>query len=289
MKCIVPVKRVIDYNVKIRVKNDGSGVETNHVKMSMNPFDEVALEEAVKLKEANKISEIIAVSIGNKLSEETLRVAFARGADQAILIDTGTDNNTNNNTDTTTTSMPPEPLSIAKILKWIIEKEGITLGLLGKQAIDDDCNQTGQMLAGLLGWSQATNVSQLNLNMNDSVKDNVNSSINDTTNNTVINTIEATREIDGGLETVTLKMPAIITVDLRLNEPRYISLPNVMRAKNKPITTIKLTELKEKFGMDLKTHTQTLKVEPPSLHRTGVILNTVSELVDKLHHEAKVI
>lgn len=261
MKCIVPVKRVIDYNVKIRVKADGSGVETNHVKMSMNPFDEVALEEALRLKEAKIVTDIIAVSIGTTAVEETLRVAYARGADKAILIESNT---------------PQEPLSIAKFLKLIVEKEGASLVIMGKQAIDDDCNQTGQMLAGLLRWSQATNVSKLVFNS---------ASSSENAANLASNTLDATREIDGGLETLTLKLPAVITVDLRLNDPRYISLPNVMRAKNKPITNFKANEL----GLSLKTHTTILKVEPPMLRRSGVILNNVSELVDKLQNEAKLI
>ena len=251
MKCLVPVKRVIDYNVKIRIRADGSNVEKHQVKMSMNPFDEIALEEAQRLKEKGIISEMIAVSIGSKASEETLRVALARGADRAILIEQEGET---------------EPFNVALILKQIIEKENISLVLMGKQAIDDDCNQTGQMLAGFLNWAQGTNVSKVNLEKEKK-------------------TVEVTREVDGGLENLKLNLPAVITVDLRLNEPRYISLPNIMKAKSKPLTTVPVADL----GLNLKPHMQLLKVEPPALHRSVVIVETVKELVGKLMNEAKVI
>lgn len=251
MKCLVAVKRVIDFNVKVRVKSDGSGVETEHVKMSMNPFDEIAMEEAVRLKEANIISEIIAVSIGGKACQETLRVALARGADRAILIET---------------EQSFEPLSIAKILKKIAEREQTRLVILGKQAIDDDCNQTGQMLAGLLGWSQGTFASKLSFKLEE-------------------NEVVVTREVDGGLEILNLKLPAVITSDLRLNEPRYIALPNVMKAKNKPIENYLVSDL----DLDLRTHSTIVKVEPPQMRRAGVKVSSVQELVDKLKNEAKVI
>lgn len=259
MKCLVAVKRVVDFNVKIRVKLDASGVETDHVKMSMNPFDEIALEEAVRLKEAGVISEVVAVSIGSEACQETLRVALARGADRAILIKTET---------------AFEPLNIAKLLKALVEKENYSLVFLGKQAIDDDCNQTGQMLAGLLGWSQGTNISKLNFNTDKS------------SDKTQIPThIDVTREIDGGLETLRLQLPAVLTSDLRLNTPRYISLPNVMKAKNKPLEIIPETE----FNISLAPHTNTLKVEAPKIQRTGILLKDVTELVDKLKNEAKVL
>lgn len=251
MKCLVPVKRVIDFNVKVRVKADGSGVETDHVKMSMNPFDEIAMEEAVRLKEANIVTDIIAVSIGTKTSQETLRVALARGADRAILIET---------------NVIAEPLNIAKLLKIMVEKESINLVIMGKQAIDDDCNQTGQMLAALLGWAQGTNASTLAFKSDSQI-------------------VEVTREVDGGLEILNLNLPAVITTDLRLNEPRYIALPNVMRAKSKPIETHLATTLE----VDLKPRSKTLKVEAPVLRRAGIKVNTVQELIDKLKNEAKVI
>lgn len=250
IKVLVPVKRVIDFSVKVRVKQDGSGVETDHVKLSMNPFDEIALEEAVRLKEAGKVAEIIALSIGTQEGMETLREALARGADTAILIET---------------DLILEPFNIAKILTAIIKQQGVTFAILGKQAIDDDCNQTGQMLAGLLGWSQGTYASKLNFIDN--------------------KTIEVTREIDNGLEMLRLQLPAVVTADLRLNEPRYISLPNVMRAKNKPLQTLALSVL----NLDLKPHTAILKVETPPLRRAGVTLANAKELVEKLIKEAKVI
>ena len=224
MKVLVAVKRVVDYNVNIRVKADGSGVETANVKMSMNPFDEIAVEQAIRLKEAGSVEEIIAVSIGPSKSQETIRTALAMGADRGILVET---------------DVATEPLAVAKLLKAVVEKEQPGLVLLGKQAIDDDCNQTGQMLAALLNWPQGTFVSKMVLD-----SDGVN----------------VTREVDGGLEKVGLKLPAVLTVDLRLNEPRYASLPNIMKAKKKPLDTLKPDEL----GVDVTPRLQTLKVtEPP--------------------------
>lgn len=251
MKCLVPIKRVIDFNVKVRVKRDGSGVETEQVKMSINPFDEIALEEAQRQKEAGIIQEIIAISIGAPQVSESLRQALARAADRAILIET---------TETL------EPLNIAKILQKSIEKEGIDLVIMGKQAIDDDCNQTGQMLAGLLNWSQGTFASELKFDTN-------------------TKTVTVTREVDGGLEKLKLKLPAVITTDLRLNEPRYISLPNVMKAKSKPIENIKL----ESLGVPLKAHTKTQKMEAPAPRTGGIKVQNVQELLDKLMFEAKVL
>lgn len=251
MKCLVPVKRVIDFNVKVRVKADGSGVETEHVKMSMNPFDEIALEEAQRLKEADKISEIIAVSIGTAACQETLRIALARAADRAFLIETEED---------------LEPIHIAMILKEVLAKEPCDLIILGKQAIDDDCNQTGQMLAGLLNWPQGTFASKLDLNVAERKM-------------TVI------REVDGGLETLELQLPAVITADLRLNEPRYISLPNVMKAKSKSLNIIPLAEM----NLNLKPHLKSLKTETPKQRSGGIMVQNVKELVDKLMFEAKVL
>jgi len=251
MKCLVSVKRVIDYNVKVRIKMDGSGVETENVKMSMNPFDEIAVEEAMRLKEAGIITEIVAVSVGRKSAEETLRVALARGADRAILIET---------------ERELEPLNIAKILKSVVEKEACDLVIMGKQAIDDDSNQTGQMLAGLLGWAQGTNASKLEIKLAEKIA-------------------EVTREVDGGLEILKLILPAVITTDLRLNEPRYISLPNVMRAKTKTIHYLAIADL----NVELKVHLKLLKVEPPAVRRAGIKVSGVKELVDKLKNEAKVI
>lgn len=251
MKCLVAVKRVIDYNVKVRVKADNSGVETERVKMSMNPFDEIAMEEAVRLKESGLINEIIAISIGQLTAQETLRVALARGADRAILVET---------------QKIFEPLNIAKILQFFVHQEKPDLVFLGKQAIDDDCNQTGQMLAALLDWPQGTNVSRLTINPEG--KD-----------------VGVVREVDGGLETLCLKLPVVITTDLRLNEPRYISLPNVMKAKSKPLEIMNFDDLK----LQLHEHLHVLRVEPPLMHRQGVILNNVDELLDKLRNEAKVI
>ncbi|MGF7173158.1 electron transfer flavoprotein subunit beta/FixA family protein [Azospirillum doebereinerae] len=249
MKVLVPVKRVVDYNVKIRVKADGSGVETANVKMSMNPFDEIAVEEAVRLKEAGKATEIIAVSVGPAQAQETLRTALAMGADRAILVQTDAET---------------QPLAVAKVLKALVEKEGPTLVVLGKQAIDDDCNQTGQMLAALLGWGQGTFASKIVAGEG---------------------SIAVTREIDGGLETVDLKLPAIVTADLRLNEPRYASLPNIMKAKKKPLETI----TPDSLGVDVAPRLTTLKVVEPAKRKAGVKVADVAALVDKLKSEARVI
>ncbi|GJM03750.1 MAG: electron transfer flavoprotein subunit beta [Rhodomicrobium sp.] len=249
MKILVPVKRVVDYNVKIRVKSDGSGVDLANVKMSMNPFDEIAVEEAVRLKEAGKAEEVIAISIGPKKAQETLRTALAMGADRAILI---------------TTDEMVEPLAAAKILKKIVEEEAPGLVLLGKQAIDDDCNQTGQMLAALLDWPQGTFAYKLELD-GDKAK--------------------VTREIDGGLQTLSLNMPAIITTDLRLNEPRYASLPNIMKAKKKPLDEKPLADL----GIDNTPHHKVVTTKEPKAREAGVKVETVAELVDKLKNEAGVI
>jgi electron transfer flavoprotein beta subunit len=249
MKLLVPVKRVIDFNVKIRVKSDQSGVETANVKMSMNPFDEIAVEEAVRLKEAGKATEIVALSIGPAQAQETIRTALAMGADRGIHVET---------------DQEIQPLAVAKILKAVIAKENPTLVILGKQAIDDDSNQTGQMLAALLGWSQATFASKI------AVKD---------------GELEVTREVDGGLETVAIKLPAIVTTDLRLNEPRYASLPNIMKAKKKPIDKLAPADL----GVDTAPRLVTLKVEEPSKRKGGVKVKDVAELVAKLKSEAKVI
>ncbi|MFC3126956.1 electron transfer flavoprotein subunit beta/FixA family protein [Pseudoroseomonas globiformis] len=248
MKLLVPVKRVVDYNVKVRVKADGTGVETANVKMSMNPFDEIAVEEAVRLKEKGAATEIIAVSIGPAQAQEQIRTALAMGADRGILIEAeGT-----------------EPLGVAKLLKAIVERESPQLVLMGKQAIDDDMNATGQMLAALLGWGQGTYASKVEL-ADDGAK--------------------VTREVDGGLETVNLKLPAIVTADLRLNEPRYASLPNIMKARKKPIETLKPADL----GVDVTPRLTTLKVEEPPKRQAGVKVGSVAELVSKLKTEAKVI
>ena len=249
MKVLVPVKRVIDYNVKIRVKADRTGVETANVKMSMNPFDEIAIEEAVRLKEAGKAAELVAVSIGPASSQETIRTALAIGADRGIHVETADE---------------VQPLAVAKLLKAIVGRENPGLVILGKQAIDDDSNQTGQMLAALLGWPQGTFASKIEL------KD---------------GGIEVTREVDGGLETVALKLPAIVTTDLRLNEPRYASLPNIMKAKKKPIDKLTPAEL----GVDVAPRLATLKVEEPEKRGAGVKVKDVAELVAKLKNEAKVI
>jgi len=249
MKVLVPVKRVVDYNVKIRVKADGSGVETANVKMSMNPFDEIAVEEAVRLKEAGKATEIVVVSVGPTQAQETLRTALAMGADRAILVQT----------DVTT-----EPLAVAKVLKALVEKEAPGLVILGKQAIDDDCNQTGQMLAALLGWGQGTFASKI-VAGDDKVA--------------------VTREIDGGLETVELKLPAVVTADLRLNEPRYASLPNIMKAKKKPLETI----APDALGVDVAPRLTTLKVTEPAKRQAGIKVPDVATLVDKLKNDARVI
>lgn len=251
MKCLVAIKRVIDPYVNIRVKSDNSGVETTNVKMAINPFDEIAVEEAVLLKEKNIVSEIIVVTIDTKAAQETIRQSLARGADRGILI-------------TTEQFLPP--IDIAKVLKELINRESPDIVLMGKQAIDDDCNQTGQMLAGFLGWSQGTFASNINIQ-------------NDT------KLVDVTREVDGGLETLQLKLPAVITADLRLNEPRYISLPNVMKAKRKPISVIPL----EEFGISFSERLKVLKVTPPPVRSSGIKVNDAEELVDKLKNEAKVI
>jgi len=249
MKVLVPVKRLIDYNVKIRVKPDGSGVETQNVKMSMNPFDEIAVEAAVRLKESGQAEEVIAVSLGVSQCQETIRTALAMGADRGILVEA---------------DAALEPLAVAKCLKAIVEKEGPELVILGKQAIDDDSNQTGQMLAALLGWAQGTFASRIEL-LDGSAK--------------------VTREVDGGLETVDLKMPCIVTTDLRLNEPRYASLPNIMKAKKKPIETIAPGDL----GVDPTPRLKILNVAEPPRRQAGIKVESVAELVDKLKNEAKVI
>ena len=246
MKVLVPVKRVVDYNVKIRVKADGSGVELGNVKMSMNPFDEIAIEEAIRLKEAGKVTEIVAVSVGPAKSQETIRTALAMGADRGILVET---------------DEQLEPLAVAKVLKAVAATENPGLMILGKQAIDDDCNQTGQMLAGMLGWSQATFASKVVIGDGGAT---------------------VTREVDGGLETLKLKLPAVLTTDLRLNEPRYASLPNIMKAKKKQLDIKKLAEL----GVDSASRLKVLKtVEPPARH-SGKKVASVAELVQKLKHEA---
>ncbi|MCR9221662.1 MAG: electron transfer flavoprotein subunit beta/FixA family protein [Alphaproteobacteria bacterium] len=249
MKVLVPVKRVVDYNVKIRVKADGSGVETANVKMSMNPFDEIAVEQAVRMKEAGQAEEVIAVSIGPQQAQETIRTALAMGADRGVLVQADGE---------------VEPLAVAKMLKALVEKEGPEIVLLGKQAIDDDCNQTGQMLAALLGWAQGTFASKLEIADGEA---------------------KVTREVDGGLETVALKTPAIVTVDLRLNEPRYASLPNIMKAKKKPIETMAPGDL----GVDPAPRLKTVKVSEPPPRQGGAKVGSVDELIEKLKNEAKVI
>ncbi len=249
MKILVPVKRVVDYNVKIRVRPDGSGVDLANVKMSMNPFDEIAVEEAIRLKEAGKATEIVAVSIGPQQASETIRTALAMGADRGILV----------KTDTTV-----EPLAVAKILKALVEAEKPGLVILGKQAIDDDSNQTGQMLAALLGWPQGTFASKLGLEGE---------------------SILVTREVDGGLQTVKLKSPAIITTDLRLNEPRYASLPNIMKAKKKPIDEKTPADV----GVDISPRLEVLKTVDPPGRKAGVKVGSVAELVAKLKNEAGVL
>jgi electron transfer flavoprotein beta subunit len=249
MKVLVSVKRVVDYNVKVRVKGDGTGVETANVKMSMNPFDEIAVEEAVRLKEAGVVTEIVAVSAGLAACQETLRTALAIGADRAILVETDAD---------------LQPLAVAKLLKALCEKEKPALVILGKQAIDDDSNQTGQMLAALLEWPQATFASKVE------IKD---------------GKVTVTREVDGGLETIALKLPAIITTDLRLNEPRYVTLPNIMKAKKKALENLKPDAL----GVDVKPRLQTLKVVEPPKRKAGIKVPDAKTLVEKLRNEAKVI
>lgn len=249
MKILVPVKRVIDYNVKVRVKSDNSGVELANVKMSMNPFDEIAVEEAIRLKEAGSAEEIVAVSIGPDKAQETLRTALAMGADRAILIKTDEE---------------VEPLAVAKILKAVVSEENPEIVLMGKQAIDDDSNQTGQMLAALLSWGQGTFASEVKIDGG---------------------SVNVTREIDGGLETVKLNLPAVITTDLRLNEPRYASLPNIMKAKRKPLDE----KTPDDYGVDISPRLKTLKVEEPEGRSAGVMVESVSELMTKLRNEAGVL
>jgi electron transfer flavoprotein beta subunit len=249
MKALVAVKRVIDYNVKIRVKADKTGVETANVKMSMNPFDEIAVEEALRLREAGIVSEIIVVSLGVAQCQETIRTALAMGADRGILVQTDAE---------------LQPLAVAKLLKAVIQQENPGIVIIGKQAIDDDCNQTGQMLSALLGWPQATFASKVKISVDHA---------------------EVTREVDGGLETVSIKLPAVITTDLRLNEPRYASLPNIMKAKKKPIATT----TPEALGVDATPRLVVLKVEEPAKRQGGHKVGSVAELVDKLKTEARVI
>ncbi len=249
MKALVAVKRVVDYNVKVRVKADKTGVETANVKMSMNPFDEIAVEEALRLREAGTVDEVIVVSAGIQQCQETIRTALAMGADRGVLV---------------LTDVELQPLAVAKLLKAVIDREGPEIVIIGKQAIDDDCNQTGQMVAALLGWPQATFASKV--------------SIGD-------GKAEVTREVDGGLETIDLKMPLVVTTDLRLNEPRYASLPNIMKAKKKPIVTMTPDEL----GVDVSPRLITLKVEEPVKRQGGIKVGSVAELVDKLKNEARVI
>jgi electron transfer flavoprotein beta subunit len=249
MKVLVPVKRVIDYNVKVRVKADQTGVELANVKMSMNPFDEISIEEAIRLKEAGQAEEVIAVSVGVQQCQETIRTALAMGADRGIHVVHDGD---------------IEPLVVAKILKELVDKEGPSIVIVGKQAIDDDSNQTGQMLAALLGWGQATFVSKVEIEGE---------------------SIKATREVDGGLETISVVLPAVLTTDLRLNEPRYASLPNIMKAKKKPIEQFTPVEL----GVDPSCRMEILKVEEPPTREAGVKVNDVGELVEKLRNTAKVI
>jgi len=249
MKILVAVKRVVDYNVKVRAKADGSGVETANVKMSMNPFDEIAVEEAVRLQEAGKAKEIVAVSLGVAACQDTLRTALAMGADRGILVET---------------DVELQPLAVAKLLKAVVEKEKPDLIILGKQAIDDDANQTGQMLAALLGWAQGAFASKVELGDG---------------------TIAVTREVDGGLETVALKLPALVTTDLRLNEPRFVKLPNIMKAKKKPLDVLKPADL----GVDATPRLATLKVQEPPKRQAGIKVDTVAALVDKLHKEAHAI
>ncbi|GAB4472247.1 MAG: electron transfer flavoprotein subunit beta/FixA family protein [Burkholderiaceae bacterium] len=249
MKILVPVKRVVDYNVKVRVKSDQSGVDIANVKMSMNPFDEIAVEEAVRLKEAGVATEIVAVSCGVAQCQETLRTALAIGADRAILVET---------------DVELQPLAVAKLLKAIVDKEQPQLVVLGKQAIDDDANQTGQMLAALAGWPQATFASKLKI---------------------TDGRAEVVREVDGGLETVSVRLPAVVTVDLRMNEPRYVTLPNIMKAKKKPLETIRPAEL----GVDVTPRLKTLKVTEPPTRKAGIKVPDAATLVAKLRTEAKVL
>ncbi len=249
MKILVPVKRVIDYNVKVRVKSDESGVDLANVKMSMNPFDEIAVEEAIRLKEAGTAEEIVAVSIGPEKAQDQIRQALAMGADRGILIKTDAE---------------VEPLAVAKLLKAVVDEEKPELVILGKQAIDDDSNQTGQMLAALLGWGQGTFASKVEK---------------------TDGKLNVTREIDGGLQTVSLNLPAIVTTDLRLNEPRYASLPNIMKAKKKPLDVKEIAD----YGVDIAPRLEVIKVTEPPKREAGVKVETVAELVDKLKNEAGVI
>ncbi|MDO8651724.1 MAG: electron transfer flavoprotein subunit beta/FixA family protein [Undibacterium sp.] len=249
MKVLVPVKRVVDYNVKVRVKSDGTGVDIANVKMSMNPFDEIAIEEAMRLKEAGVVTEVIAVSCGVAQCQETLRTAMAIGADRGILVETDAE---------------LQPLAVAKLLKALADKEQPQLIILGKQAIDDDCNQTGQMLAALLGWPQATFASKVSIADGKAI---------------------VTREVDGGLETLSLTLPAIVTTDLRLNEPRYVTLPNIMKAKKKQLDNVKPADL----GVDVASRVKTLKVVEPAKRSAGIKVPDVATLVAKLRNEAKVI
>jgi electron transfer flavoprotein beta subunit len=249
MKILVPVKRVVDFNVKVRVKTDGSGVDLANVKMSMNPFDEIAVEEAVRIKERGQASEVVAVSIGSAKSQDTLRTALAMGADRAILVKT---------------EAAVEPLAVAKLLKRVVENEGADLVIMGKQAIDDDCNQSGQMLAGLLGWPQGTFASKVELNGTK---------------------VRVVREVDGGLETLLLTRPAVITTDLRLNEPRYASLPNIMKAKKKPIDET----TPEALGVDTAPRLTVIGIAEPKTREAGVKVDSVAVLIDKLKNEAGVL
>jgi len=249
MKVLVGVKRVVDANIKVRVKSDGTGVETANVKMAMNPFCEIAVEQAVRMKEAGSVTEIVAVSIGAPQCQETLRTALAMGADRAILVET---------------DQEVQPLAVAKAMKALCEKEKPGLVIMGKQAIDDDCNQSGQMLAALLGWPQATFISKIEVTGE---------------------AVQITREIDGGLETLTTKLPMVVTTDLRLNEPRYVTLPNIMKAKKKPMENVKPADL----GVDMAPRLATLKVLEPAKRSAGVKVADVAELVQKLKNEARVI
>jgi len=253
MKILVPVKRVIDYNVKVRVKADGSGVDLANVKMSMNPFDEIAVEQAIRLKEAGKAEEVVVVSIGVKQAQDTLRTALAMGADRAILVEAADD-----------VHQDIEPLAVAKILKAVIADEGPSLVIAGKQAIDNDMNATGQMLAALLGWSQATFASALEVEGDSAT---------------------VTREVDGGLQTITVKMPAIVTVDLRLNEPRYASLPNIMKAKKKPLDEKTAAD----YGVDVTPRLTVIKTTEPETRKAGIKVASVEELISKLKDETGVI
>lgn len=254
MKILVPIKRVIDYNVKVRVKADETGVDLLNVKMSMNPFDEIAIEEAIRLKESGIASEVVAVSIGPDKAQDTIRTALAVGADRGILV----------KTDLPTDLGGVEPLAVAKCLKGIVENENPDLVILGKQSIDDDSNQTGQMLAALLGWAQGTFASKVDV---------------------AEGRVNVTREIDGGLETLSLKLPAVVTTDLRLNEPRYAKLPDIMKAKKKPLEVIDASET----GVDFTSRLKVLSVSEPSQREAGIKVESVDDLLDKLKNEAKVI